>query len=58
MYEFLPVFLSLILALGGIKVLISSFDDDDDEDGGGMGSPVYEPALAGSAAWLSLDFYK
>ena len=24
--------------------------DDDDQDGGGLGSPVYEPAYAGSPA--------
>tara|TARA_B100000700_G_C15035136_1_gene852420 strand:+ start:2971 stop:3123 length:153 start_codon:yes stop_codon:yes gene_type:complete len=37
--------ISFLLALLGIKVLFSGFDDDDDE-GGGMGSPVFEPALA------------
>ena len=41
---------SAVLALGGIWVLLSSFDDDDDEDGGGTGAPVYEPFYSPSAA--------
>ena len=38
-----------MLALGAIWLVSSFFEeDDDDQDGGGLGSPVYEPAYAGS----------
>ena len=40
-----------MLALGAIWLVSSFFEeDDDDQDGGGLGSPVYEPAYAGSPA--------
>ena len=49
-FDLASIGISAVFALGGIWVLFSSFDDDDDEDGGGLGSPVYEPAYAGSPA--------
>ena len=49
-FDLLVIGFSAVLALGGIKVLFSSFDDDDDDEDGGMGSPVYEPSFIGSAA--------
>ena len=44
------VAVSGFLALGGMKILFSSFDDDDDDEGGGMGSRVYKPAFSGAPA--------
>ena len=44
--ELVTIGFSAVLAIGGIKVLFSSFDDDDDEDGGGTGEAGYEPSFA------------
>jgi len=39
------LYLSMLLGLGGVYVLISSFhDDDDDDEGGGVMTPVYQGA--------------
>ncbi len=48
-FDISAVAIASVLALIGIKVLISSFDDDDD-DGGGMGVPVSAPLFAGAPA--------
>ena len=45
------LFISMILGLGGVLVLINSFNDDDDSDNdGGMGLFLYnlEPAKVGN----------
>ena len=47
--DFFVICSAALLALGGIKVLISSFDDDDDDQSGGMGSPIYQKNLASAA---------
>ena len=47
--DFISLGISGAFALGGMWILFVSFDEDDDDDSG-MGSPVYEPFYAGSAA--------
>ena len=45
------LFISMILGLGGVFVLITSFSDDDDSDNdGGMGTYIYnlEPVKVGN----------
>jgi len=51
-FELVAISFSSVLALGAIWLVSSFFEeeDDDDQDGGGLGSPVYEPAYAGSPA--------
>ena len=50
-FELVAISFSSVLALGAIWLLSIFFEeDDDDQDGGGLGSPVYEPAYAGSPA--------
>ena len=37
------LYLSMILGLGGVYVLIASFNDDDDDDfGGGILTPAFQ----------------
>ena len=46
------LFISMILGLGGVFVLINSFNDDDDDsdNDGGMGTYIYnfEPVKVGN----------
>ena len=50
-FELVAISFSSVLALGAIRLVSSFFEeDDDDQDGSGLGSPVYEPAYAGSPA--------
>ena len=50
-FELVAISFSSVLALGAIWLVSSFFEeDDDDQDGGGLGTPIYEPAYAGSPA--------
>ena len=51
-FDLAAISFAAVLALGAIWLISSLFEeeDDDDQDGGGLGTPVFEPAYAGSPA--------